>query len=88
MPGVFLANLFSISYLYCEVDVPEAVDLPVAFSGEDTLIVFLNREKQSLPGGLEPGTVHGGTNLGSAAAQGRQKSTIAGSCVERPAAKR
>jgi hypothetical protein len=45
MPGTFLANLFSITYLYHEVDVPEAVDLTVGFGGEDTLIVFLNREK-------------------------------------------
>jgi serine/threonine-protein kinase len=54
MPNAFLANIFSLSYVYCEVDVPEAVDLPVAFAGEDTLLVFLNREKVFSRLGLGP----------------------------------
>jgi hypothetical protein len=44
MPG-FLAHFWSTTYLYHEFDVSEAVDLPVAFGGNDVLILWLNGEK-------------------------------------------
>lgn len=38
-------NVWSAVYLYREIDVPEAVELPVGLGSDDTLTVWLNGEK-------------------------------------------
>jgi serine/threonine protein kinase len=46
-------HLGSITYFYREINVPEAIDLPIRLGGEDFLTVFLNGESVFSRKGLE-----------------------------------